>query len=162
MLRVSRVRKAEREDIPDLLDLCVENHAENGMFELSDQRVKEMIDRHFNKGGAIVGIVGKPGAKIEASICLLIANMWYSDDFHLEDIWTYVRPQYRSAKLNNLEHLIRFAERCSDELGIRFFGGIMSSIRTEAKIRIYRRLMGEPVGAFFMYDPKAKKIAQAG
>ena len=39
----SRVRKADAGDAEEILAMCKEMHAENGMFTMSDKRVKELI-----------------------------------------------------------------------------------------------------------------------
>jgi GNAT superfamily N-acetyltransferase len=158
MLVTSRVRKAEAGDADEILSLCREMHRENGMFTLSDARVRDIIGRAFNRQGAIIGVIGKRGA-VEASICLLVTNIWYSDDFHLEDLWNFVRPEFRRS--DNAKELIAFAKRCSDEVGIPLIIGVMSNVRTEAKIRLYERSVGKPAGAFFLHQPLRRMNATA-
>lgn len=150
MPTTSRVRRAETGDTDEILAMCREMHAENGMFTMSDRRVKELISRALNKEGAVIGVVGQKG-NLEASIYLLITNIWYSEDFHLEELWNFVRPAYR--KSDNVEQLVSFAKRCGDEIKLPVLIGIMSNIRTKAKIRKYKRQLGDPIGAFFLHQP---------
>jgi hypothetical protein len=158
MLTTSRVRRAEPADEPEILAMCREMHAENGMFTMSDERVREIIGRAFNRQGAIIGVIGESG-RLEGSIYLMITSIWYSTDWHLEELWNFVRPQFR--KTGNAEELIRFAKRCGDEIGLPVVIGIMSNIRTEAKVRIYRRQLGNPIGAFFLHNPLCQMNATA-
>lgn len=161
MLHVSRVRRADAKDEDDLVAMCHELHRENGLFTMSSDRVREMLRRAFTKNGGIIGVIGDRG-KLQGSIYLLLTQLWYSDDFHIEELWNYVRPEYR--KFNNPTHaeeMIRFAKRCGDELGIPVIIGIMSNTRTEAKVRIYRRQLGDPVGAFFLHQSLRQTNATA-
>lgn len=151
MLTTSRVRRAEPDDEADILAMCREMHRENGMFTMSDGRVKDLISRAFNKQGAVIGVIGKRG-RLEASIYLLVTNIWYSEDFHLEELWNFVRADFR--KSDNAKDLVAFAKRCGDEIGLPVLIGIMSNIRTKEKIRLYQRQLGEPIGAFFLHKPK--------
>jgi hypothetical protein len=154
MLRVSRVRRADAKDEDELVAMCHELHRENGLFTMSGERVRDMLRRAFAKNGGIVGVIGERG-RLQGSIYLLLTQLWYSDDFHLEELWNFVRAPFR--KTNNLQEQIDFAKHCSDELGIPAIIGILSNVRTEAKVRIYQRQLGKPAGAFFVHQPKGRQ-----
>src|ERR1700744_4006437 len=79
MLVTLPVRKAVKADEPAILDLCKENHAENGQFSLAMPKVEGMVQRAFGGGGAIIGITGSPG-RVEGAILLLITQFWYTED----------------------------------------------------------------------------------
>lgn len=158
MLHISRVRRADAKDEDEILAMCRQMHVENGMFTMSDDRVREIISRAWKKQGAIIGVIGERG-KLEASIYLLLTNIWYSNDWHLEELWNFVRPDFRRS--NNAKEMIAFAKRCGDELGISVIIGIMSNIRTESKIRLYERSLGKPAGAFFLHQPLRQMNATA-
>ena len=131
------------------MELCRALHAENGMFTMSEDKVRRMLHRAFDKQGAIVGALG-PSGHIEGAIYLLISDYWYSDDWHLSELFSFVLPQYR--KSNNAKELITFAKRCSDEIGIPLIIGVISNERTESKVRLYQKELAKPAGAFFVYD----------
>lgn len=143
----SRVRFAEPCDIDQLLFLCRELHAENGMFEMSDERVHEKIMTHFNRSGGLIGVIGEPGA-LEGAIVMQMSQLWYSDQWMLEELFSFVLPEFRRS--NNAKDLIDFATTCAVDIGVPLTIGIVSNKRTEAKIGLYRRRLGNPVGAFFM------------
>ena len=87
-------------------------------------------------------------------IYLCLRQYWYAKDgdVHLEEFLAFVRPEFR--KSNNAKALIEFAKSSSDRLGVPLLIGIVSNEKTAQKIRLYRRRLGEPAGAYFMYGSK--------
>lgn len=150
MLITSPVRKAQPEEADDIMAMCHALWKENGQFSFSETKVKAKLDDAFNRRGAIIGVIGKPG-KLEGSICVHISDYFYTDDYHLGELWNYVWPEYR--KSNNAKDLIRFGMRCSDEIGIPLLIGVVSNERTVAKLKLYQRILGEPAGGFFIHRP---------
>lgn len=144
------VRKANLDDRPTILDICRRNHDENGQFSLAMPKVEHMIDRAFGKKDAIIGLVG-PKARIEGLIVLLIAQFWYTEDWCLEEIMNYVLPEYRRS--THAKDMIAFAKRCSNEIGVPLVIGVVANERTKAKIELYRRQLGDPVGGYFIHRP---------
>lgn len=142
------VRKADASDETELMEICRALHQENGLFTMSEDKVRGMLWKAFNKQGAIIGALGPPG-HIEGAIYLIISDYWYSNDWHLSELFSYVLPQYR--KSNNAKELITFAKRCEQEIGIPLVIGVISNERTEGKVRLYQRQLGKPAGAFFIY-----------
>jgi len=151
MLTTIPVRKAKVEDRDTILKICVQNHGENGQFSYSPKRVEGMVDRAFSGGGSIIGTVGN--GRIEGLILLVIGQHWYTDDFCLEEVMCYVLPEYRRS--THAKDMIKFGTRCSDELGIPLVIGVVSNERTKAKVELYRRQLGEPVGGYFIHRPAA-------
>lgn len=149
MLIASPVRKAVLADKPQIMEMCEENHKDNGQFAIDLQKVESMIDRAFNGGGAIIGVVGQK--QIEGMLVLLISQFWYSSDWCLEEVQNYVRPQFR--KTTHAKDMINFGKRCSNELGIPLVIGVVSNERTRAKMELYRRQLGEPCGGYFLHKP---------
>lgn len=149
MLLTSPVRKAVPDDKLEILALCEENWKDNGQFGLSMPKVELMVDKAFNRGGAIIGVVGDK--QIEGFLLMLISQFWYTDEFCLEEIQNYVRPNFR--KSTHAKDMINFGKRCSDELGIPLIIGVVSNERTRAKMELYRRQLGEPIGGYFRHLP---------
>lgn len=149
MIVTSPVRKATLGDRAQILQMCEENHRDNGQFTLAPHKVETMIDRALNGGGAIIGVVGKD--QIEGMLALFIGQHWYTDDWCLEEIQNYVRPQFR--KSTHAKDMINFGVRCSDELGIPLVIGVVSNERTRAKMELYRRQLGDPCGGYFIHRP---------
>lgn len=156
-ITVCPVRKACPPDEPELMDICRAGFDEHRMFQMDDARVTTMLNRAFTGQGAIIGALG-PTGKIEGAIYLLISQFWYSSEWCLEELFCYVRPQFR--KSTNAKDLIEFGKRCASELGLPLVMGIVSNERTQAKIGLYRRQLSDPVGAYFAYNmPQRKMVA---
>lgn len=143
----SRVRFAERCDYDQIMFLCHELYQENGLFDLSESRLKDVIDSHFDRTGVLIGVIGVPGA-LEGIIILRLGGMWYSEQDVLQELSSFVLPEFRRS--NNAKMLIDFAKECAAKIGIPLLIGAVSNHRTKAKIELLRRRLGEPVGAFFI------------
>ena len=143
------VRKAKPRDRDTILKICEQNHRENGQFSLAMPKVIAMVDKAFANQGAIIGTVGRD--RIEGIIIMLIAQFWYTDDWCLEEVLNYVLPDHRRS--THAKDMISFAKRCSDEIGIPLVIGVVANERTKAKIELYRRQLGEPVGGYFIHRP---------
>ena len=149
------IRLATIADEAEILALCRELHAENGLFPMSDERVMQMLSTCFDRKGGIIGLVGAPGG-VQAVMFLKLANHWYSEEWFLEELFSYVRPEHR--KTTHAKRLVDWAKHMADDLGLPALIGIISLDRTEAKVRLYRRQLGNPAGAFFLYRPAACKL----
>ena len=150
MLKTIPVRRAVPADMPALIDLCIENHGENGQFSLNMPKVEDMLGRAFGKKDAVIGITGQPG-RVEGAILLLISQFWYTQDWCLEEVFNYVRPEYRRS--THAKDMIQFGIRAADELAIPLVIGVVSNERTRAKVELYRRQLGDPVGGYFIHRP---------
>lgn len=129
------------------MELCRDLHRENGLFPMSDEKVRNTVRLAFAKKGGIVGVIGVPG-KIEALIYLLIVQHWSSDEWHLEELFLYCKPEYR--KSNNTRALMKFSDTCAKELGLPLTIGVISNKNTEDKVEMYERYFGKKAGAFFV------------
>lgn len=152
MTEASPVRMATPADAPKILSLCRIAHQEIAPFALDEGFVQDKIDKTTNKQGGIIGVIGDD--EIRASICLEITNDWYTREFMLLERWSYVHPDYRKSRY--ALDLIEFAKECSTGIGIPLVIGITTNQRTEAKVRLFRRALGHPVGALFVFGSKWK------
>lgn len=145
------VRLATMDDLDDLLVLGHELHIENGLLNLDEALIRQGAVDAINGNNSVVGVIGATG-NIEAAIHLAFRRFWYTADWHLEELWAYVRPQYR--KSTRAKSLVQYAKHCADTLKVPLLIGILSNERTEAKVALYRRQLGEPTGAYFLYNAK--------
>jgi GNAT superfamily N-acetyltransferase len=134
-----------------MLSLCHELHQDNGLFEMEDAKVREMLDRAYNRQGGVIGIIDGDG-EIAGAIYMTISSMWYRSPEHLEELFNFVRPKYRNTKA--AKALVQFAKTCSDKTGLPLMIGVVTNKRLEAKVRLYRQELGMPAGAFFLYGVK--------
>ena len=149
MLTTLPVRKAKPRDRDTIMRICEQNHRENGQFSLAPPKVEQMLQKAFTNQGAIIGTVGRE--KIEGIIIMLISQFWYTEDWCLEEVMNFVLPEYRRS--THAKDMISFAKRCSEEIGIPLVIGVVANERTKAKIELYRRQLGDPVGGYFIHRP---------
>jgi GNAT superfamily N-acetyltransferase len=147
----SIIRVAEWEEAEDVFKLCQELHAENGIFSFSAQKIRAHLKRAFDRKGAMVAVIGKKGA-IEAAMFLSIDQYYYTEEWNLGELFTYVRPAYRRSQ--HAKSLLEWAKGASDNLGLRLFVGIVTGERLVPKLRLYFRQFISPAGVFFVYTPK--------
>ena len=141
------VRLAAVEDAPAILAMCKRLWEENGLFSLNEDKVAALIQKYYDREGVILGVIG-PLGKPEASTCLTLADMYYSDDTHLSELWNYVLPEFRQSR--NADALVRFGDACAEKMKMIFITGIITNRQMAGKVRLYRRLLGHPAGAFFV------------
>ncbi len=152
---VSRVRLADALDVEELFELCQHLHEENFIFPMASHKVRAMLQGatrpEIEQRRGIVGCIGDRGG-IEAAIFLEIDSLWYADEPGLIELFSYVRPEFR--KSSNSRDLIAWAMGMSNHFHLPLMIGIISNHRTEAKVRHYKRALGEPAGAFFLYGAR--------
>jgi GNAT superfamily N-acetyltransferase len=146
---IPRVRLGVEADIPQLLELGRMLHEENGMMPLSEEAILEAAWCAVRKNHAMVGVLGPVGA-IEGMIYLTMGKFWYTDKYHLEELYAYVRPECRRS--DNAKALVEFAKTSALRLKVPLLIGVISNDRTQAKIRMYKRQLGEPAGAWFLFN----------
>ena len=145
------VRLASPDDEAEVMTMCRRLHAENGVFAMADEKIQSFIRKGIARDNGILGVIG-PSGSIQASVCLTVAEMWYTRTQHLEEVWTYVMPEYRNSQ--NAKNLIAYAKWCSDTIGLPLLIGIMSNTSLEAKQRLYKRQLGDPAGVFYLHRSK--------
>lgn len=142
------VRLAEDDDFVAIMMLCRQLAKENALFPMSEEKVRIAVERAIRKDGMIMGVIGRYG-EIEGMMLLTVGQFWYTDDLHLEELFSFVPPRYRRS--NNARKLIEWGKKMSDDLGVPFFVGVTSTIHTEAKVRLYRRMLGTWLGCYFVH-----------
>ena len=147
-----KVRLATPNDEEPLLNLALRAWEENGIKNVNPDKMLGMIKPALYLWQGLCGIIGEQGKPIEGAVLLRISQMWYSDDWILEEKAIFVDPVYRNAKGGRARKLCEFSKRVADELSIPLLIGVLSNHRTEAKIRLYERQFGAPAGAFFLYN----------
>lgn len=152
----TRVRFAERCDFDQVMFLCRELHAENGLFEMSEPRVRSVINSHFDRTGGMIGVIGGPEC-LESAIVLRIGGTWYSDQLVLEELFAFTLPEFRRS--DNAKHLIDFATSCAVETGLPLLISVIANDRTAAKVGMYRRKLGTPAGEFFVANSQCLRSA---
>jgi hypothetical protein len=148
-----KIRIAQLSDEPEVMLLLNVMHAEGGIMPLDCQQASAMFHRAFNRQGGILAVIGEPG-DIKAMIYLLISRFWYSSNYHLEELFNFVRPDMRTSKENYARRLIEFAKESAVEIGLPLTIGVLTNQRMEGKVRLYQRELGVPAGAWFVHNSK--------
>lgn len=150
------IRLADDDDELGILEMCRMMHREQPYHPLNISKVAALVRLAIHQGPERRGILGVVGERdrLKAAIFLLIEPIWYSDDWQLLEFFNYVRPEHRREGF--AADLIAYAKRCADQINLDLTVGVFSNVRTQAKIRLYRRWL-PPMGAFFCYAPPGRK-----
>lgn len=140
---------ASEEDEPQLMSLCEGLAEENALFKPNFDKVRETVRNVVRKKQGFVGCIGSH-EKLEGAILILVSEMWYTDQPCLEELFNYVVPEFRAS--NRAVQLVEFAKSVSNKMRLPMLIGIVSNIRTEAKVRLYDRKLSR-AGAFYLHQP---------
>ena len=151
---VPAVRVGTLEDLDGMMHLALNATEENAFASPDVSKLLSAMWGALTLQNGIVGIIGKPGETFQGAILLVFGELWYSREPVLEERAVFVAPEYRSAKGGRARKLCEFAKTASEELGIPLTIGVLSNNRTEAKIRLYERMFGQPAGVYFLYGAK--------
>ena len=155
----SVVRIATIEDLPEIWRLFRMGFFENSIFSLSHRKALWHIKRALepekiapNDGGmrGVIGVIGPPEA-LEAAAFLTIASFWYTEELHIEEYIVLVDEDHR--KSDHAKTMINWMKQQANEVGLTLVTGILSNHRTEAKCRLYGRMLPK-AGEFFVVKPK--------
>ncbi len=143
------VRLATTADEQDLFDMLTQKlYFENGAFSVSPKKVIETIQSATRNQGGIIGVIDGNG-EIAGAIGMRLGSFWYSDDWHVEELFNFVAEPYRRSEY--AKNLIQFGKWCAERMKLILNIGIISTHRTEAKSRLYSRQL-QHVGMFFMHN----------
>lgn len=156
ILGFDHIRLATPADEDRLFDFLMLLHEENALFPVSETKVRDVIRLGTQQKGGVIGLIDGADGTIEASVGLVVDPTWYSNAPCLNELWNFVRADCRRS--THAKDLIQFAKRAAQNLGIPVMMGVISTHRTQAKVRLYERQM-ECVGAFFIagHRPAALK-----
>jgi hypothetical protein len=154
------VRFCNEGDRERLLAFVRAGHKEDGVFTMSDDKVRRVIADAINppkdeKGNVkhlvMIGIIDAPNDsnRIAASLALEYTQAWYSEDWSLFELWNNVNKDYRKSTYAN--DLIKFGKWISDSTKRCLSMGILTTQRLEAKEHLYARKL-QKVGAIFVHN----------
>jgi len=154
------VRIAKPTDFNEVWRLFLHAHEENGMFPLSSGKAEWHIKRalepekiHPQDTGmrGVIGVIDGEPNKLEGGVFLTIGSFWYTDKLHIEEYTLLVDPDHRRS--NHAKTLINWMKSQVNEVKLPLLTGILSNHRTEAKVRLYERMLPK-TGAFFFVKPE--------
>lgn len=156
-----KIRIGTPADVHDIMELALMGSDENGIVTPDSSKMLEDIWSALNLDHGLMGIIGNSGEKPEGAILLKIGTMWYSGQEVLEEKAIMIHPDYRAAKGGRARRLCEFSKQVADELDLPLIIGVLSTIRTEGKVRMYQRVFGPPAGAFFLYNAHSGGFKEA-
>lgn len=156
-----QLRLGTPDDMHEVMDLAIAAAKENGLVNASQVLLAKTIWPALCQDHGLVGCIqSKNGAQIEGMVVLQVGTLFYSEEQCLEEKTVYVRPEYRAARGGRARKLCEFSKSAADKLGLPLIIGVFSSVETQAKIGLYKRIFGEPAGLYFLYGGKtgAKEV----
>lgn len=155
-----KIRIGVPSDMHDCMALALTACDENGFLNPDPAKLAREMWSALSLDNGIVGLIGQPGGKAEGIVLLRIGAMWYSSAVVVEEKAIFIHPDFRSAKGGRGRKLCEFSKQVADKLGIPLIIGVLSNERTEAKVRMYQRILGKPAGAFFLYGVRTGEFAR--
>jgi hypothetical protein len=145
------VRIATQSDEAALVELLLFLHQHEPPidFKVNEAKVREKVERGCRAGGGIIGIIDAPDKSIAATASLYFSQMWWSDDFFLEEAWIYVAPDHRSPEKAHWEALVAWVQDVKSKIALPVVLGVNARERAEAKVKMYASRF-EMVGAMFV------------
>ncbi len=147
-----QIRIGTPDDLDEVMAAAQAAIAEIGLVSPDPVKVLEDVWPALNQQAGIVGIIQKAGGPVEGGVLLRMGKMWYSNQDVLEERCVFIKPEYRNTKGGRARKLVEFSKGVAESLGIPLLIGVMSNVRTEAKVRLYERQFGKPQGAVFLYN----------
>lgn len=157
----SKVRIAGVDDYDEVWRLLMESHDENALFPLAEDKVRWFVNRvifpeiiHPEDTGirGVIGVIG-PIKALEALVFLTVGSHWYTHAQHIEEYMVFVDPRHRRSA--HAKALVSWMKDQVEITGLPLLTGVQSTHRTEAKCRLYQRMLPK-IGEFFFIRPKKK------
>lgn len=151
------IRLANPADLTEVMKLAVTACEENGFLNASQALLAKEIWPALNQDHGLCPVISsEPNGPIEGLALLRVGAMWYSEQTVVEEKCVFIYPQFRAAKGGRARKLCEYSKHVADTLKLPLLIGILSNTRTEGKVRMYKRIFGEPAGAFFLYGARAE------
>ena len=154
----SVVRLATLKDFDWCVKLAIEAVKEIALVEPDYPMLLNHIWASLNLDHGLMGVIGEEGGVLEGGVMLRIGQMWYSSESILEEKVVFVHQDFRSAKGGRAKLLSEWCKAKSVELGLPLFAGVMTTERSQGKMKLFERMFGPPAGAFFLYNDKSGKV----
>jgi hypothetical protein len=160
----SLVRIAGPQDFAEVWRLLMESHSENALFPLAEDKVRWFVNRVIYPDSiapddagvrGVIGVIG-PVRAVEGLVFITIGSHWYTHALHIEEYMVYVDPRHRRS--NHVKALVGWMKQQVELTGLPLLTGVQSTSRTEAKCRLYQRMLPK-IGEFFFVTPKGSSMS---
>lgn len=141
------MRLGSAADAPAICELLGLARQEVPAGRWSEKRVAATVAECLETGGVILSLSHD---KPVGTLGFVPATFWWSDDPLLQEKWVFVHPQHRRAP--HARAMLRLIKDIQRRAGMPLLIGVMSAIRTQGKIGLFRSEFGEPAGASFLVN----------
>ena len=132
-----------------MMALALSAVEDNGLTGANPADLLQEIWPSLNLDHGIVGIVDEE--PIRAAALLRVDPIWYNKAKNwIVERAIFVHPEARAAKGGRARILCDWVKQVQGGLDMPLIIGILSSERTEAKVRLYERKFGKPAGAYWI------------
>lgn len=91
------VRIATMADAQALYDLCLKLYRDNPLgISISTGKVASIVENLCMGNGGIAGVIDGPHGDLIASVAIVSHQPFFSDEWHLLQLWLFVDPDYRA------------------------------------------------------------------
>ncbi len=148
------LRIATTEDVHEVMELALKGWRQNGFVRPDPRRVLEECWPALTGEGGVIGVLGKAGEPLAGAILIRRSRLWYSGTGYLDEKALFVDQAHRAARGGAAARLCEFGKLAAERMSLPLSIGVLANERTEAKVRLYRRQFGEPVGAYFLWGAR--------
>jgi GNAT superfamily N-acetyltransferase len=147
-----KIRVATWDDAPQLWQLAWLAHRENGLFPLSQPKVKQLLTDLIDQRRGVVAVIG--GTILEACVWVTIGEgSWYTTSLSVADALLFVHPDYRGGL--HAVRLLAWMKRFARDRQLPWMTAVVSKRRTQAKCKLYRKVGLRPVGEVY-FEPRGE------
>jgi len=148
--RPANIRLAEPKDEEAILALMNLAFFEQPIFPLDETKMRDKIRVCTERRGGFVALAQGADGAIEGYLIACLAQYWYSDAWHMEELSNFVHPDHRKGK-HHARDLLEFAKWFAETMNVPLLIGILSTQRLAAKTRLYQR-QATLAGAVFVHN----------
>jgi GNAT superfamily N-acetyltransferase len=153
-LNTVALRMAVAADMPRVFGMLLAGQREVKPFVPNEDKAWSFLTEHVFARGVI--LVTESEGEIVGTCGMLAETIWWSDQHVIEGLWLYVDPEHRRTPhaTTMLRAMVRYADRVQLPLSIGFAARHGREATTNAKRRLYERVLGPVTGMAFMHAPE--------
>jgi GNAT superfamily N-acetyltransferase len=135
------IREARHDDIPALLTLAQEMHAESPRYSLlrfSADKVAGLFCCLIDSPDGLL-LVADNGGEIAGGIAAMVTPHWFSDDLVSSDIGLFMLPRHRGG-MTAVRLMRGYIEWAKFRGALQIQAGISTGVQVEESAALYRRM----------------------
>jgi len=165
MPHVRLANPQDEDEIVAMLDAVADQWGvraiDGGSFPFSERKAREFVSGALAQRNSWIGVVTGETGTLEASICIMLNEPFFSHGSFLAEVWTVVLPEYRNS--HNVKHLIEFAKSFAEAASLPLVFGVVAHDRVKVKQRLFDMIVGQPPsGNFYVYRHPKNDVSAHG